>query len=95
MAKVKRKPKPTEWAGFPGFGLAVKEAREACGLTQQQLANKLGWSLSKVGHVESDSQNLHLSFAVELATGLGVTLDGLVKRAKELAQEDRERHASR
>lgn len=56
------------------FGPAVREARMAAGLTQEELADRAGLDRSYMGGVERGERNPTLSVIEKIAEGLGVTL---------------------
>jgi transcriptional regulator with XRE-family HTH domain len=63
-----------------GFGQCLTDARERAGLTQQQLAEKLGTSQRAVAHWERDPVALRPDQIAALADILNVTTDYLVGR---------------
>ncbi len=65
------------------FGQRVTEARERAGLTQQQLAEKLGTSQRAIARWERDSIALRPDQLFVLADALSVSLDYLIGRSQE------------
>lgn len=59
------------------FGDAVRRARAAAGLTQEDLADKAGLDRSYVGGVERGERNPTLEVIAKLAKGLGISLSEL------------------
>jgi transcriptional regulator with XRE-family HTH domain len=59
------------------FGQAVRKARAAAGLTQEELADRCGLDRSYMGGVERGERNPTLSVIEKIAGGLGVTLTEL------------------
>jgi transcriptional regulator with XRE-family HTH domain len=57
-----------------GFGDAVRKARTAAGLTQEELADRAGLDRSYIGGVERGDRNPTLSVIEKIAQGLGLTL---------------------
>ena len=55
----------------------IGTARASVGLTQQQLADILGWTLRKLTSYERGERVPPLSEALRLATVLGVPVEGL------------------
>lgn len=53
------------------FGARVKEAREAAGLTQTQLANRLGRTRSSVANIEAGRQIPSVEVAARCSQALG------------------------
>jgi transcriptional regulator with XRE-family HTH domain len=71
-----------------GLGENVARLRKAAHLTQQQLAVAAGLAVSVVSQLEQGkNQDPRLSTLSALATGLGVTLDELVKDEGAEAEE--------
>jgi transcriptional regulator with XRE-family HTH domain len=56
------------------FGDAVRKARAAAGLTQEELADQCGLDRSYIGGVERGERNPTLSVIEKIAKGLGITL---------------------
>lgn len=56
---------------YADFGQRMRSAREAAGLTQQQLADRLALTRSSVANIEAGRQRalLHVAAAVAEATG--------------------------
>lgn len=57
-----------------GFGKAVRDARTAAGLSQEELAHRSGLDRSYIGGVERGERNPTLSVIEKIAEGLGVSL---------------------
>ncbi len=57
-----------------GFGDAVRKARTAVGLTQEELADRADLDRSYIGGVERGDRNPTLSVIEKIAQGLGITL---------------------
>lgn len=57
-----------------GFGDAVRKARAASGITQEELADRAGLDRSYIGGVERGDRNPTLSVIEKIAQGLGLTL---------------------
>jgi transcriptional regulator with XRE-family HTH domain len=66
------------------YGTAIKDLREARGLTQDQLARQLGYSRSQVSGIENALDLGHVDFAsaCDGAFGTGVMLRSLHERAQ-------------
>jgi transcriptional regulator with XRE-family HTH domain len=56
------------------FGAAVRAARTAAGLTQEDLAARSGLDRSYVGGVERGERNPTLAAIEKLAEGLGISM---------------------
>lgn len=57
----------------------LKKLREAAGLSQAELAKRVGTNQSMIAHIENGFKIPSLALTVELAFVLGVSLDVLVK----------------
>lgn len=58
---------------YGAFGNAVSTRRKALGLTQSQLAGKVGMSRASIANIESGRQNILLHHVYSLATALNFT----------------------
>jgi transcriptional regulator with XRE-family HTH domain len=65
------------------FGQRLTDVRERAGMTQQQLAEKLGTSQRAIARWERDSVALRPDQLFVLADALGVSLDYLIGRSQE------------
>jgi transcriptional regulator with XRE-family HTH domain len=54
------------------FGFAVRQARLAAGLTQEELADRAGLDRSYIGGIERGERNPTLVVIAKVANGLGV-----------------------
>jgi putative transcriptional regulator len=61
----------------------ISEYRRKAGMTQQQLADKLGWTLRKLTSYERNERIPPLPEALEIAQALGTTVDKIWKLEKE------------
>ena len=61
------------------MGLRIRRLRLAQGLTQEQLSEKLGLSVSFVGHMERGSRLASLETLMGLSDALGVSADYLLR----------------
>lgn len=66
-----------------GFGDAVRKARTASGITQEELADRAGLDRSYIGGVERGDRNPTLSVIEKIAQGLGLTLAELFSYSAE------------
>lgn len=78
---AKRKARDTEFTkdyetGYAEFkiGVMLKMAREAAGLTQEQLANKLSTKKSAISRIENHAEDIKLSTLEKFAQALGKKL---------------------
>lgn len=78
---AKRKAKDAEFAkdyetGYEEFkiGVMLKMAREAAGLTQEQLAQKLSTKKSAISRIENHAKDIKLSTLEKFAQALGKKL---------------------
>lgn len=62
------------------FGLRIKHLRLEKGLTQEELAGKLGLKKSTISLYESNSRQPDYETLIKLADVFGVTIDGLFGR---------------
>ena len=65
------------------FGQAVRKARTAAGLSQEELAERCGLDRSYIGGVERGQRNPTVSVIEKIAEGLGVTLAELFSYSTE------------
>jgi len=73
------------------IGQRVRKYRKAQGLSQEQLAEMVGISVTHMSHIETANTKLSLSVFVELARALNIQTDDLlsdVKSGKVQAIED-------
>ncbi len=56
------------------FGKAVRKARTAAGLTQEDLADRSGLDRSYIGGVERGERNPTLTVIEKIADGLGISI---------------------
>ena len=59
------------------FGKHVQGLREAKGLTQEQLADRIGRSVDTVGNIERGVNSTRIEIAYQIASELGVRLSDL------------------
>lgn len=75
------------------FGHRVKVLRERQGLTQEEMAGKLGISLNHVGYIERGLRTPSIDLCIEFSELFGVSLDylmlgkGIQLNTKEIKQE--------
>lgn len=62
------------------FGQSLKQQREVCGLSQNQLAKATGISQQNISRWEREEKTPSITFCVILADFYGITLDELVGR---------------
>lgn len=63
---------------YVDLGKRVRKQRQLIGLTQQELADRVGVSTSFVGHVERGTRKASLETLVALSNALGVGVDYLL-----------------
>ena len=71
------------------FGERLKQYRRAKGLTQQELADRLGVSNKTVSRWESEGGFPDVSLLVPLARALGVTVDDLLDEERPVRSLER------
>lgn len=69
-----------------GFGIAVRQSREAQGWSQERLAEHSDLNRSYVGEIERGSVIASLATVEKLANALGVAASGLVVRGETVQQ---------
>jgi transcriptional regulator with XRE-family HTH domain len=60
------------------LGQALRGAREAIGISQAALAQRLGWHQTMVAKTEDGSRKLGLLEAIQYAKALGLKLDDVL-----------------
>ena len=73
----------------PPFGKRLAAARERRGLSQQELADKLGMTRSMIAYYESRAKNPTLEFIEKAADLLKVSVSDLIGRADARAPRKR------
>lgn len=68
-----------------GFGDRLRQAREARGINQTELAEKTGLQPSAIGHFEKERRKPSFANIRALAKALNVTSDYLLGRASDMA----------
>ena len=63
---------------YPAIGLRIRTARQASGLTQLELAARVGISCAFVGHLERGEKIPSVETLARLACALEISLDRLV-----------------
>ncbi len=65
------------------FGAAVREARLAVGIAQEELAHKAGIERSHMGKIERGEHMPTLALALKVARALGISAASLVDRTEQ------------
>ena len=60
------------------FGQRIRKFRRARGLSQEQLAERVGISITHMSHIETGNTKLSLSVFVDIASALEVQADALL-----------------
>ncbi len=63
------------------FGAKLRAARDKAGLTQQQLADRVGINRVVLARWETDAREPSIGSVLALAEALGITLDELAGKA--------------
>lgn len=63
---------------YEEIGQRVRKYRKECGLSQEQLAERVGISVTHMSHIETGSTKLSLAVFVDLADSLSVKTDNLL-----------------
>ena len=64
---------------YESLGMRIRRARKAAGMTQADLAEKLGISTSFLGHIERGTRKASLETVVGIANALNVSTDLLLQ----------------
>ena len=73
---------------YVDMGKRVRKQRQLIGLTQQELAERIGVSTSFVGHVERGTRKASLETLVALSNALGVGVDYLLAGSLESSPDE-------
>jgi transcriptional regulator with XRE-family HTH domain len=73
------------------FGLKIQTLRRQRGLSQEQLAEKIGRSTDTISNIERGSSSTRIESAAAIAKVLGVTLSELFDFAPDSADKNRAR----
>lgn len=68
------------------IGHAIKQARSERGLTQQQLANRAGISITSLYYIESDTNSPSVRTLSKIAAALEVPVSALFEEMDEATQ---------
>lgn len=60
------------------MGQRIRKYRKACELSQEQLAEKIGISVTHMSHIETGNTKMSLAVAADIANALSVHLDALL-----------------
>ena len=60
------------------FGHRIRDYRKACGLSQSDLAARLGKSTSTISSYETDAKSIPVDSLIPLAEAFGITIDELI-----------------
>ncbi len=64
---------------YKGLGLRIRKRRKAMRLTQEELAKKLGLSLSFLGHIERGTRKASVETLVAIANELSMSVDFMLQ----------------
>lgn len=73
------------------IGQRIRKYRKAHGMSQEQLAEKVGISVTHMSHIETANTKLSLSVFVDIARALEVQTDDLLsdnKGGKQIAEDE-------
>jgi transcriptional regulator with XRE-family HTH domain len=82
----KSKPRSPEHAAL---GNAIRQLREAKGLTIEGLADLIGTDLTQLGGVERGTRNATYEYLLRVAKSLGTSVGEMTTLADQLAAQDR------
>ena len=77
---------------YVDMGKRVRKQRQLIGLTQQELAERIGVSTSFVGHVERGTRKASLETLVALSNALGVGVDYLLAGSLQSSPDEEKPH---
>lgn len=60
------------------LGIRIKQYRKKAGLSQEELADRVGSATSTIAHAENGTNKTSLPLLIKIAREVGVTLDQLV-----------------
>lgn len=63
---------------YKAIGQRIKEARARNGVSQEQLAEKVGLSTAHTSHIETGNTKVSLPALVQIANALNVSMDELI-----------------
>lgn len=59
-------------------GQKIRKHRKICGLSQEELAEKIGISVTHMSHIETGNTKLGLPVLADISVALGVSTDELI-----------------
>lgn len=68
---------------YVSLGRRIRKERKSHHLTQEKLAERVGISLSFLGHIERGSRKASIETLVSIANALNASLDGLLQESLE------------
>lgn len=75
---------PAQHDLYARIGLHVKEAREAQGMTQPELARKIRLARTSITNIEAGRQRMLIHTLAEIAEVLGVRVEHLLRESEEV-----------
>ena len=73
---------------YKTFGLKLRDARKRAGLTQVDLADRVGLSRTSITNIEKGRQGIPLHMLLQLASAVGVQAVGLLPETKNTPKQD-------
>ncbi len=73
---------------YKAFGLKLRDARKRAGLTQVDLADRVGLSRTSITNIEKGRQGISLHMLLQLASAVGVQPVGLLPETKNSPKQD-------
>lgn len=64
---------------YKGLGIRIRKRRKALRMTQEELAKKLGLSLSFLGHIERGTRKASVETLVSIANEMSLSLDNMLQ----------------
>lgn len=64
---------------YAGFGRRIRKCRKDHRMTQEELAERVGISISHLGHIERGTRKASIETLVRIARSLNISVDELLK----------------
>lgn len=90
----RRRAKPRS-AASAALGRVLQELRREAGLTQEQVAERIGTDFTQIGHLERGTTDPRFSTLLRLSQGLDVRLEEIVRRFERYLAEEALRESER
>ena len=67
------------WMVYKAIGAAIRKRRRGMDMTQEQLAEAVGVSVSFIGHIERGTRVMSLDTFVRICRALGCAFDDIIR----------------